>query len=189
MYGATKRCFKILITRVLFPLKKKQCFRFKNYLIILKTEKLISPVRPMPKFISDIVSRTCYCVANPYSAVAMMNLLIFHLQSRYDPRTLPVLAATTEQPFKSSVGGYFSGIKQPNLAADRFPPSSYWCLDSHVFEYSVFWDAMLCPGRLVPQEYFETSGTSRLFTKRNITEHVNPQQHHCWNHTCVLIYR
>jgi hypothetical protein len=51
-------------------------FRFKNYLIILKTEKLLSSVRPMPQFISDIVSRSYYCVANPYNTVAMMKLLI-----------------------------------------------------------------------------------------------------------------
>ena len=84
-------------------------------------DALISPVRLMPKCINDIVSRSCFCVANPYSRVAMVKLLIFHLQSRYDPRTLPVLAAITGLSFMPLVGGSFSGIKQPNLAADRFP--------------------------------------------------------------------
>jgi hypothetical protein len=75
----------------------------------------------MPKKNLSDVSRSCYCVTSPYNTASIIKLLIFHLESRYDPRILQILVAITVLSFKPISDGSFSRIKQPNLVADRFP--------------------------------------------------------------------
>jgi hypothetical protein len=183
---AWETCFKILITHFYSPSKTRGDLRFgfKNYLIILKIEKLLSPVRLMPKSM-------WYCIT----------VLLLHSESiQYSCNdevanislTVEIWSQDTPSPgcnnwnvLQAARRRFFLRDKAAESCSWSFPRSSY-CMFLNI---QVFWDAMLCPGRLIPQEYFETSGTTRPVTKLNIPEDVNPQQHRREKGTCALINR
>ena len=119
-----------------FPSKMSLRFRLRNYLIILKTEKLLSPCSLYEKIYK------WYCIR-----VLLLRSESLH-SSRSDEAvnisiTVEIWSQVNPSPgcnnwavLQAARSWFFLRDKATESCIWPLPPSSYWCLDRHVFEYS-----------------------------------------------------